>query len=258
MARVDVRSARRAARAGHSGVSCRRRNGCPGGVLAHGGSDDGRRFFLSEAASLAGRGAAVVLPAIRLRQDGGVDDFATDVRDAVLTERAALDVLTDWVGAPPGELSFLGHSAGGALGAFLCAVEPRLSRIGIFAYGAGTLPRAARARAVQSGLPFTRERAAAADWFDTTRFVSTDRSARLLVQHGRVDRTVPIEEGRALFDAAAASKAWAEYDWDHGLDADRQARKDRPISCRREPVARGSEYTQSLILGVLLMPVPSC
>ncbi len=37
----------------------------------------------------------------------------------------------------------------------------------------------------------------------------------------------PIAAGRALFDAAASPKLWAEYDWDHGLDADPQARKDR-------------------------------
>lgn len=66
-------------------------------VLAHGGSDDGRRFFVSEAADLACCGAAVILPAVRVRQDSGTDEFATDVRDAVLTERAALDVLI----APP-------------------------------------------------------------------------------------------------------------------------------------------------------------
>ncbi len=54
----------------------------------------------------------------------------------LLTERAALDVLVE-PGAPADALSFLGHSAGGALGGILCAVEPRLARIAIFGYGAG-------------------------------------------------------------------------------------------------------------------------
>ncbi len=198
-----------------------------GVVLAHGGSDDGRRFFVSEAADLACCGAAVILPAVRVRQDSGTDEFATDVRDAVLTERAALDVLIEWAGAPWEELSFLGHSGGGCLGAFLCAVEPRLSRIGIFGYGAGTLARSARAREVRAGRAFAGDVAAVVDWFDAARFVGVERSARLFVQHGRSDRTVPIIEGRALFDAAASPKLWGEYDWDHGLDADPQARKDR-------------------------------
>jgi hypothetical protein len=108
-----------------------------GVVLAHGGSDDGRRFFVAEAAALAAHGAAVILPVMRLRLEDGIDAFADDVRNAVLIERAALDVLVDWAGAPPGALSFLGHSGGGALGAILSAVEPRLSRIAIFGCGAG-------------------------------------------------------------------------------------------------------------------------
>lgn len=113
-----------------------------GVVLAHGGSDDGRRFFVCEAAGLAARGAAVILPVMRLRLENGCDAFAEDVRKAVLIERAALDVLVDWAGAPPGGLSFLGHSAGGAIGAVLSAVEPRLTRITIL----GTAPATWRAR----------------------------------------------------------------------------------------------------------------
>lgn len=197
-----------------------------GVVLAHGGSGDGRRFFVSEAAALAARGAAVILPVTRIRLGEGVDAFAADVRNAVLTERAALDVLVE-AGAPPGALSFLGHSAGGALGAILSAVEPQLARIAIFGNGAGSVARSALARELSRGSVFTEELAAVTDWFDLAHFVGVDRRAQLLVQHGRADRTVPVEAGRALFNAAAQPKLWAEYDWDHGLDADPQARKDR-------------------------------
>jgi len=197
-----------------------------GVVLAHGGSDDGRRFFVSEAAALAAQGAAVILPVTRIRLDDGVDAFATDVRNAVLTERAALDVLVE-AGAPPGALAFLGHSAGGALGAILSAVEPRLARIAIFGNGAGSLARSALALGLSRGRFFTEDLAAVTDWFDLAHFVGVDRRARLLVQHGRADQTVPMGAGRALFEAAAQPKLWAEYDCDRGLDADPQARKDR-------------------------------
>jgi len=197
-----------------------------GVVLAHGGSDDGRRFFESEAAVLAAQGAAVILPVTRIRQSHGVDAFAADVRNAVLTERAALDVLVE-AGAPADALSFLGHSAGGALGGILCAVEPRLARIAIFGYGAGPLARSGMARGLSRGGGVTEDLAAVTDWFDLAHFVGVDRGAQLLVQHGRADQAVPIAAGRALFDAAAPPKLWAEYDWDHGLDADPQARKDR-------------------------------
>jgi predicted esterase len=197
-----------------------------GVVLAHGGSDDGREFFMSEAAALAAEGAAVIMPVTRIRQDAGVDAFATAVRTAVLTERAALQVLIE-AGAPPGELSFLGHSAGGALGAILSAVEPRLARIAIFGNGAGPLARSALARALSHGSVVTPELAAVTDWFDLAHFVGVERRAQLLLQHGRADQIVPLQAARALFDAAAEPKLWAEYDCDHGLDADPQARKDR-------------------------------
>jgi len=197
-----------------------------GVVLAHGGCDDGRRFFMSEAAALAAQGAAVILPVIRIRQDEGVDAFAADIRNAVLIERAVLDVLVE-AGAPPGALSFLGHSGGGALGGILSAVEPRLARIVIFGYGAGPLARSAVAFGLSRGEEVMEDLAAVTDWFDLAHFVGVGRRAQLLVQHGRADQTVPMAAGRTLFDAAAQPKLWAEYDWDHGLDADPQARKDR-------------------------------
>ncbi len=44
-----------------------------GAVLAHGGTDDGRRFFLSEAAAMAAGGAIVILPVTRMRPQDGID-----------------------------------------------------------------------------------------------------------------------------------------------------------------------------------------
>lgn len=144
----------------------------------------------------------------------------------MLTERVALDVLVE-AGAPPGALSFLGHSAGGALGAILSAVEPGLARIAIFGNGAGPLARSALALGLSRGRGVAEDLASVTDWFDLAHFVGVPRRARLLVQHGRADQTVPMQAARALFDAAAAPKLWAGYDWDHGLDTDPQARKDR-------------------------------
>ena len=175
---------------------------------------------------MAAQGATVVLPVTRIGPDDGVDAFATDVKNAVLIECAALDVLIE-AGAPPDALSFLGHSAGGAIGAILSAVAPRLARIAIFANGAGPMARSALALALSRSNVSAQELAAVTDWFDLAHFVGVDRRAHLLVQHGSADRTVPLEAGRALFDAAAQPKLWAEYDCDHGLDADPQARQDR-------------------------------
>ena len=98
-----------------------------------------------------------------------------------------------------------------ALGAILSAVEPRLARIAIFGNGAGSLARSALALDLSRGRVFTEDLAAVTDWFDLAHFVGV----------------VPMEAGRALFEAAAQPKLWAEYDCDHGLDADPQARKAR-------------------------------
>lgn len=176
-----------------------------GVVLAHGGSQDGRRFFRSEAAALAGQGAVVVLPATRMRTDDGVDTFVADVRVAVLTERAALDVLFEF-GTPAEALSFLGHSAGGALGAVLSAVEPRLAGLVIFANGGGVLFRDDLARGLSGGGPVSDGAAAVGRWLDPAHYVGVGRRAKLLIQHGRADQIVPIQAARALFDAAANPK----------------------------------------------------
>jgi predicted esterase len=197
-----------------------------GVVVAHGGSDDGRRSFVSEATELAALGAAVILPVTRIRLSEGPDVFATDVKNAVLTQRAALDLLVQ-VGAPPGALCILGHSAGGAIAAILSAIEPRLARIAIFGNGAGPVARSTLAHQLAGGCPVTKELAAVTEWFDLGHFVGTERRAHLLVQHGRADRTVPTEAGRALFDAATGPKRWVQYECDHALDADPHAIKDR-------------------------------
>ena len=198
-----------------------------GVVLAHGGTDDGRHFFFGEAAVLAHQGAAVVLPAVRLRLGDSFDDFAADIRDAVLTLRRALDVLTDVSLAPADHLSYLGHSAGAMWGAYLCAIELRLSRVGVFATGSGTFTRSTREVFAPGARSLDPDLAAAADWFETGRFVDVEGSRELLVQHGRRDREVPLAEGRALYEMAADPKRWIAYDWGHDLDVCPAARHDR-------------------------------
>ena len=116
-----------------------------------------------------------------------------------------MDVLLE-LGAPPAALSFLGHSAGGFLGAILAAVEPRLRGIAIFGYGAGALVRLTLAADLSGREDGTEESTAVANWFDAARFVAVDRRAELLVQHGRLDRHVPLEAGRALFDAGCGAE----------------------------------------------------
>jgi dipeptidyl aminopeptidase/acylaminoacyl peptidase len=202
-------------------------HGGPGVVLAHGGSADGRRFFIDEARSLAEHGATVILPATGGPDRADVDIMAAAVRDAVLTERRAVTCLVHLAAAVPSSLCFLGHSAGGFIGALLSAVDPRLDRIAVFGYGVGTFPRFAREDIENTGVRVDDRMAHVLDWLDPAHYVATPGTRALLIQHGRADDTVPIEEGRALYDAAAEPKRWAEYPCGHDIGVDAVATADR-------------------------------
>ncbi|GGL97881.1 alpha/beta hydrolase [Nakamurella endophytica] len=196
-----------------------------GVVLAHGGSDDGRRFHVDDGAEMARAGAAVLLPVTRSGPGPDIDVAVAGIRDAVLTLRRALTVLLEWVGAPR-DVSYVGHSAGGGQGAYLSAVEPRLRRVVVMSFGAGTMLRIGRGQREASGLPWTDADTAAIDWFDAARYVAHS-SAPLLFQHGRHDPVVPTGEARRLYEAAAEPRQWREYDCDHNVADDRAARVDR-------------------------------
>ncbi len=197
-----------------------------GVVLAHGGSDDGHRFFVDEAAQLARRGATVVLPVTRFPPHAEIGEVAEVVRDAVLTELCAVDLLVGQVG-PAARLCFLGHSAGGFLGAYLSALEPRLSRVAIFGYGVGTFTRLALHDIHRTGRALVDSDRKHLQWLEPTNYVQVDNARQLMIQQGRYDTEVPMSEGRALFAAAVEPKRWAEYDCGHAIDADPRARADR-------------------------------
>ncbi len=113
-----------------------------------------------------------------------MDAVAEAIRDAVLTERRALALLSGRVrrSAP---LFFLGHSAGGFLGAHLAALEPQLSGVVIFGYGRGTFPRFAVEDLHRVGrVPTARDRRIM-QWFEPANYLQIPNGRRLLVQHGR-------------------------------------------------------------------------
>ncbi len=60
-----------------------------GVIIAHGGSADGRRFFLGEAAELARLGFCLLLPATSFPAHGDIRVTASAIRAAVLTQRRA-------------------------------------------------------------------------------------------------------------------------------------------------------------------------
>lgn len=189
-----------------------------GVVVAHGGSDDGRRYFVDEAAALAERGLLVVLPATKLPEHGDIAVSSAAIERAVATYRHALDVLGEHAAG------FFGHSAGAFLGALLAAADPRPKRMVLGAYGSGTVVRIAGADlAGADGAP---EYLAALERFDPRHHLP-GHGERIFVQHGLRDETVPVAEGRLLYEAAGPGARWAEYDCDHDVVTHLPARMDR-------------------------------
>jgi len=190
-----------------------------GVVIAHGGSDDGRRFFLDEAMSFAARGAAVVLPVMRFPGHGDWATTEASIHRTVRTYRWALDVLTA-EGAP--RLGFYGHSGGAFLGILLAVADDRLEALVLAGFGSGTLTR------VAARDPVTPEYLERLDRYDPRHQLPRRHPTRVLVQHGRQDEQVPIAEGRAMHAAVAEDDdvVWAEYDGRHTID-DPAAHRDR-------------------------------
>jgi hypothetical protein len=195
-------------------------------VLAHGGTADGRHFFLSEATDLANRGMTALLTAYSLPDEHGDQRATADaIRTAVLTQRRALDVLTTWVDPPLDRLCYFGHSNGAFMGCLLSAAEPRLHALALASFGTGTLHRLAAESMPQE--PTSDAYLKSLGRFDPAPYVAVPGRRRLLFQHGRDDPKVLRSEALALFDAAAEPREYREYATDHDTTTPSEARADR-------------------------------
>ena len=194
-------------------------------VVAHGGWGPGAHIFVDEAVELAGLGAAVVLPEVTFPTAAGAAEHDAAIEAAIALQRRAVDVLEGSLGAR--RFGFFGHSAGGAQGAILSTVEPRLEAIVVAGAGARLLSRLREQLAPSAELDHLTR-------WDPEHWVGADNGRALLVQHGLRDDVVPLEDARRLYAAAAGRKEWAEYDCGHGIDADERARADRLAFFARE------------------------
>jgi cephalosporin-C deacetylase-like acetyl esterase len=191
----------------------------PGVVIAHGGTGPGKHIFVGEAVALANRGFVVLLADTSYPLDGTREERVEAQRIRVLTQRRGLDVLTAEYGAA--RLGFYGHSAGGAVGGCLAAVEPRLTAI-VVAAARGGHARWARDEGITDPAELD-----AFDRLDPEHFVAVPGTRELLFQFGLHDDVIPYREARALYEAAAEPKTWSEYDCGHGIDGHAPARAER-------------------------------
>lgn len=190
-----------------------------GVVIAHGGSAPGKHIFLGEALELAARGAAVLLADTSFPVDGTTEERVEATRVQVLTQRRGLDLLVHERGAT--RLGFYGHSAGGAQGACLAGCEPRLDAIVVAGSRGGHVLWALDEDVAD------RAELDAFHRLDPEHYVALQGRRHLLFQHGRADDVIDIDAGRRLYEAAAGSKAWSEYDCGHGIDGHLPARAER-------------------------------
>lgn len=189
-----------------------------GVVVAHGGNGPGKHIFVDELVLFARAGIAALAGDTSMPPEGNAAADRLALRAAVLVQRRGLDVLAArgaW------RLGFYGHSFGGAQGAILAAVEPRLDAIVIAATGGGT-EKWLREEGYDEAYV-----AASVELFEPSTWAAVPGRRQLLFQAGRHDPVIPIPLARALFEAAAEPKTWRDYDWDHGVDADPAARADR-------------------------------
>jgi dipeptidyl aminopeptidase/acylaminoacyl peptidase len=202
----------------------------PAVVYAHGGSEDGKHHFLDEAIELSLLGATVLLPDAGVPIVGDVEADARTVHAAMLVQRRGIDLLVETEAAT--RLGYFGHSGGGAQGAMLSAVEPRLDAIVVAAWGSGIVRRSAAE--MPNARPTREAYRESAERSEPEHYVSRPGSRRLLFQHGLRDELVSVEEARRMYAAAAPPKSWREYDCSHELDEHLPARADRIAFFSRE------------------------
>jgi hypothetical protein len=196
-----------------------------GVIIAHGGTGDGRRFFMTEALAMAGLGMIVLLPVTELPDHGDIEATRRAIRRHVRSHRRSVDVL-ETVTEGRGSIHFYGHSAGAFQGALLSAVEPRIEAFALTSIGAGTVTRLAAAE-LPPGTEATDRYLRFIEQFDPAISVAVPGRRRLLFQHGRHDPVVRRDESLKLYEAAADPKDWREYECGHDPDGDPRAIADR-------------------------------
>jgi uncharacterized protein len=197
----------------------------PGVVFQHGRLGN-RSQFLGEARHLRARGiASLLLDAPWARPHGrriltGRPSDALTLRQTVVDERRALDLLAARPEIDPQRLGVMGFSLGAVASAALLGVDHRV-RCGVLASaGARLAPLLQR---------FGRERyLRAMAVFDPVRWIG-DASARLLIQNGRHDRDFPPYDAlartqvtdtsvRRMYDAGHTLNLLAVHDRERWLE----------------------------------------
>jgi dienelactone hydrolase len=209
------------------------------------------------AAELARRGAVVVLlwaPSTRPDGAGGGSPVTFTTADSagqvqyVVDARRAVDVLLARADVDPARLGLVGGSYGGAIGALVAGVEPRLRAVALRVPDGGFVSYFTDPEG--PGLPDDLSTDDAARWIAAMSAVEpacyvTQARASFLLQFGREDRLVSEARAGAFADRVRAEKEVRWYEAGHALNEDAAAERaewlDRHLGTRPPHSAGGAE-----------------
>ena len=197
-----------------------------GVVLLHGLPGNARGAMATQGLDLAARGAVVLaIDAPWARRNRLIDFTSRDsVEQVQLMQdlQRAVDVLLARSDVDPARLAYVGGSYGGAMGALFAGIEPRLKAFVLFVPDGGLVAHFTNPDGSPNGPLAGLPPADRARWLAAMRpiepiaFIGRARGA-LLMQNGRQDQLVTVEDAEALHAAAPAGRTVRWYDGDHGL-----------------------------------------
>jgi dienelactone hydrolase len=186
---------------------------------------------------LAARGAVVLAIDAPWARRGGLPDFTS--RDSVEQVQLindmqrAIDVLIAREDVDPTRIGYVGGSYGGAMGALFVGVERRLRAANLFVPDGGLVAHFTNASGQALGPLANLGSDAQQRWLTAMRpiepilFVGHSTPTPLLIQNGRTDPLVTVEDAEALHAAAGSPKEVIWYDAGHNLATFAAAKADR-------------------------------
>jgi dienelactone hydrolase len=217
-------------------------------VLLHGLPGNAQGAMQLMGYDLAARGAVVVALDAPWARRSGLPEFT--VRDSVeqvqllVDLQRVVDYLLTRADVDPARIGYVGGSYGGAMGAAFVGIERRLRAANLFVPDGGLVAHFTTADGTAIGPLATVGADAQARWLaamrpiEPIRFVGT-ATIPLLIQNGRTDPLVTVEDAEALHAAAGPGKVLRWYDAGHNLGSLAAARADRLAFLARELGIRG-------------------
>jgi dienelactone hydrolase len=194
----------------------------PAVVYVH-GSGGSRLDLLVQATWLAARGAialAITAPSSSTPPRSGLSPVyqlgwqrELTVRDVVAVRRA-VDLLQSLPRVDPKRIGYTGFSAGARLGAFVAAVEPRISALALMSGGSEPVS----AYVAQAPQELKEDVQQVLAQVDPLAFMAEAKPGTLLLLDGRKDEVVPKTALDAFADAAPDRTTVRWYDAGHILD----------------------------------------